>query len=79
MDLQNNKINIIPEDITKKMTNLKEIYLNNNNMTTFPLILFKMPNLKIIDLKKNHINTETIPKYVKDTFKNINGKWFRNN
>jgi len=56
LDLTDNKLSSLPENfgVFKK---LKILFLSNNHFTEVPTILAKCPNLSMIGIRNNQINT----------------------
>ena len=57
INLSNNKLKIIYKSLFKYNTNLKVIYLANNKIIYFNLILDNFPKLFHVGLKHNHLPT----------------------
>lgn len=54
-DISHNFIHSIPSYILNTMTNLREIWLNNNPITQFPIELLSLPLLETIDIHNTKI------------------------
>ena len=61
LDLSHQGLVKLPEKVGQ-LTNLSELYLNNNKLTQLPPEIYHLKNLTILDLSGNPISTDEVQK-----------------
>ncbi|KFB50466.1 AGAP007060-PA-like protein [Anopheles sinensis] len=60
LDLSNNRLRKLSDDAFLKMNSLHTLNMDNNLLDVVPSVITKLPNLKMLSLKNNNINSTAL-------------------